>query len=125
MARLLDRVYVHVYVKSGDQTYDYGKARFEMLAAAAKTVGRPLDVFPIYSAEGETWRAGDEMFMGEWLRDYGMREAEKRFMEKYEAQGPKSLPVSGHQYFSHFFLEQYLWIPFAVVLPIPGVRKQG
>jgi hypothetical protein len=109
MAPWLDRVYVHVYVDTAPQAYTYGAERFSFFAAANRSLGTKIDVWPIYSAEDTAWAAGSEFFMGEWLRDNGLTAAEAEFMSGWQAANwGTEIVVSGHQYYEYFFLTKYL-----------------
>ncbi len=112
LARRVDRVYVHCYTRSGESTFDYGRERFQLLAAASTMTGRALDVLPIFSAEGVDFRAGGETFMGEWLSAHGLDEAERWFLGGWSAAAlPASLRLAGTQYYEYVFLERYLGAP--------------
>ena len=101
---LVDRLFVHVYVKSAEQAYAYGQERFAALAA----LDGEVEVRPIFSAEGEMWAAGAEHFMGEWLSEHSLGEAEATFIAAWENEaGPLPL-LTGFQHYDYFFLERYL-----------------
>jgi hypothetical protein len=105
---LVDRVFVHVYVKSAELAYGYGQERFAAIAGANTAFGTGVEVRPIFSAEGEMWAAGDEHFMGEWLSTHSLGEAETTFIAAWENE-PGALPaLTGFQYYDYFFLERYL-----------------
>ncbi|MFI5297526.1 MAG: hypothetical protein ACHREM_05455 [Polyangiales bacterium] len=106
---LLDRLYVHVYVTSADKAFGYGQARFQAIASANGRLGTHVDVWPIFSAEGTAWSAGAEHFMGDWLSTHTLDEAEATLLTDWEATPPgTAVTVSGFQYFSDFFMEQYV-----------------
>jgi len=105
---LADRVFVHVYVKSADLAYGYGQERFAALAEANMALGSEVEVRPIFSAEGETWAAGDEHFMGEWLSTHSLGEAESTFIAAWENETVALPALTGFQYYDYFFLERYL-----------------
>lgn len=109
MLPLIDRAYVHVYVDEAPNAFGYAEERLEMFADANEAQGLAVDIWPIYSAEDNAWSAGSETFMGEWLADNGLDAAELALLGAYEAAPVHDrIVVSGHQYFSYFFLERYL-----------------
>ena len=109
MLPLIDRAYVHVYVNTADTAFDYGEERFEMFADANEAQQRNVDIWPIFSAEDTMWSAGAETFMGEWLTDNGLDAGELTLLGEYEAAPVHDrVDITGHQYFSYFFLERYL-----------------
>jgi hypothetical protein len=109
MAALIDRVYLHVYVDQASQAFGYGKARLQMLANANASLGRNVDIWPIFSAEDHKWAAGPETFMGEWLAAHGVDAAEKAYLTGYEGDALHgAITVSGFQYYEYFFLDAYL-----------------
>jgi hypothetical protein len=105
---LVDRVFVHVYVKSAELAYGYGQERFAAIAEANTALGTDVEVRPIFSAEGEMWAAGDEHFMGEWLSTHSLGEAETTFIAAWGNEPGALPPLTGFQYYDYFFLEQYL-----------------
>ncbi|HRI69190.1 MAG TPA: hypothetical protein PK156_33395 [Polyangium sp.] len=109
MLPLIDRLYVHVYVKSPDLAYGYGKDRFQLIANANQKLGTNVDVRPIFSAEGVAWSAGSEHFMGDWLSTGSLDEAEAQLLGAWEAVPPIG-PVkeTGFQYYDYFFLNRYV-----------------
>lgn len=109
MLPLIDRAYVHVYVDAAPTAFGYGEERFEMFADANEAQGLDVDVWPIFSAEDHEWSAGAETFMGEWLAVSGLDAAELALLGDFEAAPVYGrIEITGHQYFSHFFLERYL-----------------
>jgi hypothetical protein len=100
---LVDRLFVHVYVKDAATAYAYGKERFVASAAAA-----PLEIRPIFSAEGQTWSAGDEHFMGDYFATHTLGAAETAFLTAWEAETEPLPKLGGFQYYDYFYLERYL-----------------
>jgi hypothetical protein len=107
LAPLVDRLYVHVYVTSPDQAYAYGKQRFQWVASANTQLHTHVDVWPIFSAEGVTWSAGAEHFMGDWLSSHTLDEAESTLLTAWQAD-PAGPAITGIEYYEAFFLEQYV-----------------
>ena len=105
---LVDRLLVHVYVKSAELAYGYGQERFAAIAAGNAGLGRAVEVRPIFSAEGEVWAAGPEHFMGEWVSTHSLPEAEATFLTAWEAEAGVMPPLTGFQYYDYFYLERYL-----------------
>lgn len=105
---LVDRLFVHVYVKDAEQAYGYGQERFAAIAAGNAALERPVEVRPIFSAEGEAWAAGDEHFMGDWLTDHTLGDAEAAFLSGWESEVAPLPPLTGFQYYDYLFLERYL-----------------
>jgi hypothetical protein len=105
---LVDRVFVHVYVKTAEQAYGYGQERVAAIAAASMGLSREVEVRAIFSAEGEAWSAGDEHFMGDWLSTHSLDEAESTFLGAWEAETGALPPFAGFQHYDYFFLERYL-----------------
>jgi hypothetical protein len=103
IAHRIDRVYVHAYVNDPSTAWGYVDDRVLMFQAASPA----LEIWPIYSAEDTEHAAGSEHFMGEWLRDHSIEEAEATFMADYEASGA-TIAITGHQFYDYFFLERYL-----------------
>lgn len=109
MLPLIDRAYVHVYVDAAPTAFGYGEARIEMFANANEAQQRQVEIWPLFSAEDNMWSAGSETFMGEWLTDNGLDAAELAVLEAFEAAPVYGhIELTGHQYFSYFFLERYL-----------------
>lgn len=109
MLPLLDRLYVHAYVKNGELAHGYVAERFQAVHAANQKLGTNVEVRPIFSAEGEAWAAGDEHFMGEWLAEHGLAAAESALLGDFEASSlAGELELDGYQYYEYFFLQQYL-----------------
>ena len=109
MLGLIDRAWVHVYVDAAPTAFGYGEERIEMFANANEAQNREVEIWPIFSAEDNQWSAGSETFMGEWLTENGLDAAELAVLADYEAAPVyERIEVSGHQYFSYFFLERYL-----------------
>jgi hypothetical protein len=100
---LVDRLFVHVYVKDAAAAYDYGKERFAAIAAATS-----VEVRPIFSAEGQDWSAGDEHFMGDYFATHALAEAEATFLTAWEAEAAPLPNLGGFQYYDYFYLERYL-----------------
>lgn len=109
MLPLIDRAYVHVYVDEAPTAFGYGEERFELFADANEAQGLAVEIWPIFSAEDHEWSAGAETFMGEWLTANGLDAAELALLGDFEAAPVyERIEITGHQYFSHFFLERYL-----------------
>lgn len=109
MLPLIDRAYVHVYVDTAPAAFGYGEERFEMFADANEAQRRAVEIWPLFSAEDHMWSAGAETFMGEWLTDNSLDAAELTLLEAFEAAPVYGrIELTGHQYFSYFFLERYL-----------------
>ncbi len=109
MLPLVDRAYVHTYVDDASTAFGYGEERFAMYADANLAQGLAVEVRPIFSAEDNAWSAGAETFMGEWLADHGLDAAELAMLEAFEGSSLHGrIQLSGHQYFSYFFLERYV-----------------
>jgi hypothetical protein len=109
MLPLVDRLYVHVYVTSPDLAYAYGQTRFQYIAAGNAAQGTAVDVWPIFSAEGATWSAGTEHFMGDWLSMHTLDEAEATFLTGWEGHPPgPGVRVTGFQYYEGFFMQEYV-----------------
>lgn len=109
LAPLVDRLFIHAYVTSPDKAFGYVKQRLLDLAAANTAHGTHVEVRPIFSAEGTTWAAGAEHFMGDWLGQHSLPEAESALLAAWAAEPPGSLPpFGGFQYFEYFYLERYV-----------------
>lgn len=108
LVRRLDGVLVHAYTTTAERAFPYAAERLGLLAEAMRAAGRSVAVRPIFSAEGEAWRAGDERFMGEWLREHGPGAAEAAFTAAQAASAVADLPLAGFQYYEYLFLERYL-----------------
>ncbi|KAI9341175.1 hypothetical protein BDR26DRAFT_1007267 [Obelidium mucronatum] len=104
----LDRVYVHAYVKDPLTAFDYVKERLALF----NSVGLPLEVQPIFSAEGKEYNGGEGGFMGDWLRSNGMNAAESAFLADYSKDltlaGKSQLQLTGFQYFEYKHLSYHV-----------------
>lgn len=109
MVTVVDRLYVHTYVKTPDLLYGNGSERFGFIAAANQTLGRNVEVWPIFSYEGTEWAAGNEYFMGDWLLTHSPDEAVTRFFGDWETPPlAASLSPGGVQYYEYFYLERHM-----------------
>jgi hypothetical protein len=104
---LVDRLYVHVYVKSPNTAYAYGQQRFQWIASANTRLHTHVDVWPIFSAEGVMWSAGTEQFMGDWLSTHTLDQAESALLAAWPT-NPAEPVISGIEYYEAFFLEEYV-----------------
>jgi len=96
IAQNLDRVYLHCYVTNPTQAFPYCKSRIQAFA----TANRGVEIYPIFSAEGNAMRAGGEIFMGDWFSGHSLNEAEAIFRSQ--------APTAGYQYYEYYFLNYYL-----------------
>jgi len=89
LANHADRILVHAYVKDPSLASGYILSRVTALRA-----GNPnVDIRPIFSAEGVGFSAGDEIFMGDYLKTHTFTQCEA------------ALPgFSGYQYYEYGFL---------------------
>lgn len=92
IAPLIDRLMPHCYVRDANIAYPYCASRIQAFRKAKPE----LPIYPIFSAESPTAKAGYEVFMGDWLRLNGMKKAESLFSEEY-------LPA-GFYYYDYAFL---------------------
>ncbi|HEY9663793.1 MAG TPA: hypothetical protein V6C65_35545 [Allocoleopsis sp.] len=93
LAANVSRMFVHAYVKDPANAASYIQSRVTALLTAKPS----LPIWPIFSAEGTQYKAGSEVFMGDWLAANSLDAAEAKLS------GAK-----GFQYFHHAFLKQYL-----------------
>jgi hypothetical protein len=91
------RVFVHSYVTNPSSAYSYGQSRIFNLTAAVPS----LPIWPIFSAEGVTYSAGSEKFMGDWF-------STNNTLDKAESIYMTSYVPAGFQYYDYTFLKLYL-----------------
>jgi hypothetical protein len=109
-------IYLHCYVRSPEQAIGYCRERWRLL----REKGPDLKIFPLYSAEGEEYKAGrTEWFMGNWTRD---RANSMNFSEALNGAeypfsdgnlNPDGFNAEGFQYYSYQFLYFYYHSYFA------------
>jgi hypothetical protein len=107
IAQNVDRVYLHCYVKSATTAYGYCQPRIQDFMSS----GINLEVYPIMSAEGNQYNAGSGGFMGDWLANSSLNNADNTFSTNFNQQysSPnQSLKLMGIQYYEYAFLALYL-----------------
>jgi hypothetical protein len=97
IAARLDRVYLHCYVKDPAQAYPYCQARMNAFLAAKPAP----QIIPIFSAESSSFKAGSDVFMGDYLSQNSLDSAESIFLS---AMGQKN-QIVGFQYYEYTFLD--------------------
>ncbi len=115
MARNLDFVFVHSYVRDAADGFAYAQTRMRELASAAKSAGRatsgkPLQVWGLFSSEGVQANAGDGAFMGDWLKRFGMDKAEQLYSKAWTAEfaSNPAINLAGFQYYEYSFLRVFV-----------------
>jgi len=96
IAVLTDRILLHCYVQNPADAYSYARTRLEYLGSG----GTAVLINPLFSAENS--------FMGPWLEDHSMSEAESIWLTSFAAETgtwSDSISVGGFQYFAYSHLE--------------------
>jgi len=72
--------------------------------------GLPVEVIPIFSAEGKTGRAGGEFFMGDWLRSQKARYPNQNPLKTAESEfnAIAGEVIQSYQYYEYAFMYHHL-----------------
>jgi hypothetical protein len=103
IADIVDKTLIHAYVTDPSTAFTYALTRLEDY----DTYTGVADVSIIYSAEPN--------FMGPWLADNGLAEAESIFMNDYNA-------ASGN-WKNHVNLEEFTYFTYSYLKPVPRQKK--
>ncbi|KNC83239.1 hypothetical protein SARC_04496 [Sphaeroforma arctica JP610] len=106
IARLVDRIYLHSYVRRGDQAFPKAKARMYNLVEGNANV----DIVPILSAEGPQHHS-DMPFQGEYFRTNGIETGEAMYREEFAADpviAGSNVFLAGFQYYEYRYLGRCL-----------------
>jgi hypothetical protein len=109
MAPYLDRVYLNCYVQNPSTSYSYGLNRFRMFDDANKAQNLSIEIIPIFSAEGVKYSAGSSSYMGDWLQNHSIPQAESTFLSDWTAGSlGNTTKYAGNQYYQYYFLRKHL-----------------
>ncbi|MCK4306782.1 T9SS type A sorting domain-containing protein [candidate division WOR-3 bacterium] len=92
---LVDRVLLHAYVQSPENTYNYTRTRLEYFASNQQLI----EIWPIFSAE--------DSFMGPWLDSHSLSEAESLYLDDYDSETAPwitYISIGGFQWFTYSLL---------------------
>ncbi|MBL0049544.1 MAG: hypothetical protein IPP32_15775 [Bacteroidetes bacterium] len=92
IANTVDRILVDVYLKNPEKAYDRAQERLHSFAAVSKKV----TIIPIWGSTGE--------FLGEWQQEHAQDEANKIFLDEYNAKKTELLDhinVAGFQWYKY------------------------
>lgn len=100
IAPLIDRALLHCYVRNPTSAFGYCLSRIGAFTQA----NRNLEIWPIFSAEGQQARAGEEIFMGDWLKTGSIDLAETLFQKNMATTFPTSIDqIKGFQWYEYGF----------------------
>jgi hypothetical protein len=99
MAPFIDRLLLHSYVQNPATAYEYAKERLSYFANPES----PLTIRPLFSAEPD--------FMGNWLSENPINEAEEIYMQNFHDDAPtwqEGVSMDGFHYFTYSFMRQFV-----------------
>lgn len=121
VANAVNYIFLHAYVKNPDGAFAYAQSRLTWVYQ--NTTAKAAVIF---SEEGTTLRAGDEIFMGDWVKansPTSLTKAEGLFTAAQNAVFAPAMTATrfiGFQNYEYFFLYEYMKTGFPV--PLPAIR---
>ena len=105
----LDYLFVHVYVKNPSTAFSCARERVTNILLTTSDIR----IVPIFSAEGQAYRHGSEVFMGDWLAANSVSAAESTYTSSFVAAFQwAEAQLSGFQWFSYFAVKMYAPMPY-------------